>query len=317
MGEKAFISRLGKVVSVLEKSEPTIFGESPEFLRIFNSPIFRRLYYETFEGLKQGERVEVVSRPGAVIFKSEHEMDVCRRLILLRPNGSTSEDPRELSAHPDARWARIRVYGAVRPGLNRLRLLKKAVRFCYFDTAKAETKAGTPYVIRDSSDPHYSESVKASRSRFFVVKENGYGFYHDVFNETGDWMLLGIEKQLLDRREPEFKSKLSAFNGKKRKTAERLVEFMSLLGTESFKMIPETVEDVVAFEPKKSLPLLIEALNLRENGRHNPCSAFCVILKIAKRHPELAKSHVREALVNKSAPKYYLNVLLDNIEKLG
>lgn len=149
------------------------------------------------------------------------------------------------------------------------------------------------------------------------MKENGFGFFHSIVNQTGEWVLLGLEKQLLDLRKPDFEPKLAVLDEKEREKAKSLIECMAWLGTESFDVIPETVDAVIPFEPKKSLPFLIEALNLRDNGRHNPCTAFCVILKISKKHPEVVLSYLKEALEKKTAPSYYLKDLLQKIEKMG
>jgi|GEM_PF-957721 len=314
---KTFINpETGETVRIVEVEPPRIFNESPEFLQVLNSQAFQRIYSQTFSDLAEGEKALVINRPGAVVFAKENEEDVVKRLIILRPHGFTADAPDELSAHPEARWAKIHVYGGLRSYSRNPMLLKKVVRFCYYDQVDAKTCANTPYAHKNPADPHYYEVEKSTRASFYAVKENGFGFFHNIVNQTKEWVLLGLEKQLLDRKEPEFEPMLLALNAAERRKAETLLRLMAQFGDETFKVAPTLVDEVVAFEPSRSLPFLIEALNLRENGRHNPCTAFGVILKIARRNPDVALAYLEDALEKRTAPKYYLQDLLQKVRRI-
>ena len=65
----------------------------------------------------------------------------------------------------------------------------------------------------------------------------------------------------------------------------------------------------------KIVPALIEALNILETGKHEPCTVYAIILKIGRKQPQKTLAFLQEAKKAEEAPKYYLDELIKKIEK--
>lgn len=80
-----------------------------------------------------------------------------------------------------------------------------------------------------------------------------------------------------------------------------------------FEKEPDTVESIYSMDPLVSLPALITLLNIEEKGKHEQCTVYALILKIAKKRPELALRLLKKAEKDKVAPLYYLEELIKKV----
>jgi hypothetical protein len=278
---------------------------APSIEEILSSPVVRN----TIENEFRGKPFHLIERPGSFILALEKEpAGRITRLIVLKPKGFTANSFGELSSHPEAREATVEIKGAMRTGKKGYNLVKNCVEFIYYPTKLAETIAAYPYARADNA----LRLVKSSRTRFKVVRPDGYGFYHNLRNLTGEWLLLVLDKKLDLTKEIDY-GLLDACNDEEKHT---LLEFFMAarnLGDGIFKENPGLVETVISLQTEKSLPVLISFLNIPEGGRHEQCTVFAVILKTAKRNKGLARELLAKALSEDAAQPYYLNELLEKI----
>jgi len=264
-----------------------------------------------------GDAWEAVSRPGCLIAKKHNEnSSIVKRLLLLPPGGFTSNSAHLLSPHPETRWAKIEIKGGVRQERRGFSILKNCIRFSFYKTRDVPLSYEAPYALIDESHPHYGEQLKsAGEPPFFVVREDGFGFYHALQNQSPYWLLLVLEKQFSESREPNFENALFSLPQTEKENAVKILETIAKHGDGVFRNSPAVLERLNSFSSDKILPGLIEGLNVLETGRHEPCTFFALILQAAKQNPRLAAEQVRSALEKKLAPSYYLEELLKKIEK--
>ncbi|MFH1056372.1 MAG: hypothetical protein V1717_01080, partial [Candidatus Micrarchaeota archaeon] len=168
--------------------------------------------------------------------------------------------------------------------------------------------------LMDKSHPQYAEQLKSvGEPPFFVVREDGFGFYHMLQNQSKYWLLLVLEKQFSESRKPDFENALSTLHQTEKRELAGLMKTIAKHGDEIFANPPADVEHLNAFPPSKTLPGLIEGLNILETGRHEPCTFFALILQVSKQNPRLAAEQLKNALEKKLAPSYYLEELLKKI----
>ena len=91
----------------------------------------------------------------------------------------------------------------------------------------------------------------------------------------------------------------------------KLIEKIKQNGDKIFETDKSLIQDVLNLSTEEAIPALIEILNINETGKHEPCTAFAMILKFAKKEPQIALKLLNEALIKKQAPQYYLNELIE------
>lgn len=89
---------------------------------------------------------------------------------------------------------------------------------------------------------------------------------------------------------------------------------IKIYGDNIFEKEPKLINCLISVKPKSVLPALIEMLNLPETGKHEPCTVFAIILKLAKKDKE-AINILKSAFRNKEAPDYYLKELILKVNK--
>ena len=278
------------------------------FDEILESPVVK----STITGLFGEMDFEVVERPGALVIKLQDEPESeVSRIILLKPFGFTSNSLGELSSHPEAAYATAQIRGAVRPGSAGFFRIKRCVDFRHYADDNWETLGDVPYAGSENS----ISSVKSSGSRFVVVKGK-WGFYHSLVNLTGRWIAIILHKKLRSGKGVD-KTMLERLSDRRERDA--LASFLKCITDEGDGIFDKDigkVDAVVGLDPRHSLPVLINFLNVPEEGRHEQCSVFSTILKVARRDPKTAMKEIGEAERSKAAAQYYLRELYAKISKM-
>ena len=98
------------------------------------------------------------------------------------------------------------------------------------------------------------------------------------------------------------------------KIINKFYDEVMLYGDELFERDAKIVEQVCNINMKKIIPVLIDMLNTLETGKHQPCTIYAVILNICKKN-KTAISFIQDAIIKKTAPKYYLEELITKLTK--
>jgi hypothetical protein len=253
---------------------------------------------------------DLVERPGAYVLALKKEpSDRCKRIIILKPKGFTSNSLGELSSHSEAEEATVEIKGAARPTNRGYFPIKNCVEFAYRDKDGVRTRSDYPYANAHNA----LRELKTSRTRFKVVRRNYHGFYHNLVNLTDEWLVLVLDKKLNLAKQIDY-SLIEGAGKKQRDALRHFAEGVKSDGDGIFKNDPDAVESVCSMNPGVSLPALITLLNVEEKGKHEQCTVFAVILKIAKKHPALACGLLEKAEKDKAAPSYYLRELIKKVK---
>ena len=263
----------------------------------------------TVNNVLGGEPYDVIERPGSYVVSLKKEPgDRCKRIIVLKPKGFTSNSPDELSSHPEAEEATIEIKGAARTANKGYFPIKNCVEFVYCDKDYAETQPDYPYASAFGA----FRKLKTSRTRFKVVKRNYYGFYHNLINLTDEWLVLVLNKKLNLAKQVDY-SLIAGTEKKERDALYALEEGVKRGGDGIFKSDQGTVRRVCSIDPHVSLPALVTLLNVEEKGMHEQCTIFAIILKIARKYPALALRFLKKAEDDKAAQPYYLRELIKKV----
>jgi hypothetical protein len=273
---------------------------------ILSAPIMRT----AIRNVLGGKPIYVAERPGAYVLSIENEpSDHCKRIIILKPRGFTSNSPSELSSHPEASEATIEIKGAVRPGNKGYFPIKNCIEFVHRYKDGAEIERDYPYA---SASGAFRE-IKTSRTRFKAVKRNYYGFYHNLINLTDEWLILFLNKKLNLTKQVDY-SLIERVGKEQRDALYNFARWVKDRGDEVFVSRPDVVKHVCSMDPRVSIPALITLLNIEEKGRHEQCTVFATILKVAKKHPALAYRLLKKAKEEEAAQPYYLHELIKKVK---
>ena len=265
-----------------------------------------------------GEKTEVIKRPAAFFIRNKEENEaLVKRIIVLPPDGFTANAFNQTNSHDEALRATIEIKGGVREGKQGFSKLKNCLLVAAFNNKSGISGLNVPYLTFDlKSTPNLSKNFhSAGMPPFTVVKENGYGFYHNLINVSGDWLVLLLYKTLRPQRKVDIKNMLQTFPVQQAATLEDLYQGIVEYGDELFFKAPALVNKVLALPPEHSLPALGEMLYTYDTGRHEACSAFAMILKVGKVYPKQTKGFIEGALENKAIPSYYGEQLLGKINQ--
>ena len=258
--------------------------------------------------------LEFVCRPASYLLKKKDEGDhKLQRIIILPPHGYTADHIDELNPHPEVRQAKISIKGGIREGYNGFSILKNILKFCYLQGRNAETIGGHLSVRVSSRLLSYREAVKSSKESFFVVRENGFGFYHSLINLSTDWIVLLLDKELRLSKRMNIEATFLGLDTKSSNSLRVFMQAIQTIGDSIFTEHQELIQAVTALDPQVSIPTLIEALNIYDSGRHEACSIYAMILKIGKASPIEVQSFLLKALDEKQAPKYYVEEQLHKL----
>lgn len=281
------------------------------FNDIKNSPQLRGVIQKLF-GTKETELIE---RPASFILKLKHEPDErIFRIILLPPYGYTSNKHNETSPHPEVRQATIEIKGGIKPEKFSFSILKHVLKYQYYTKRDIKIENSLPYPKIGGRD--YQELIKSAKEKFFVVRENGSGFYHNLVNLSNEWLLLVLNKELRAQKTPDVKSAVRQLSKNDQKTFLTLYQQILRHGDEIFERRKNLISTISNFDVAKAIPPLIEMLNVFETGKHEPCTVFGIILKISKGDKKLSSKCLKEAVRQNKAPRYYLLELLKKLQQL-
>jgi|SRR3989344_366651 len=277
---------------------------------IVNAPIVRT----TIQNIFGAQKTEIVERPASFIIrlKQEPEESVLR-IILLPPHGFTANHAGETNPHPEARSARIEIKGGVKPHNTRFSLVKKAVRYQYYTLRNVKLIEDEPYPKINRE--HYQELTKSSKDKFFVVQEDGVGFYHSLVNLSSEWILLILKKELKFQRIVNLEPILHKVDKKQQEVMKELYEKILSLGDALFEREKDLIKEVCSGKVSEIIPALLEMLNVTETGKHEACTVYAIILKIGKKD-KMVLNYLKEAQDNKIAPKYYVEELIGKLSKV-
>ncbi|MFH1828327.1 MAG: hypothetical protein ABH824_03635 [Nanoarchaeota archaeon] len=276
---------------------------------IINSSLVKSILVSLFKN----QETEIIERPASFIIRLKNEPeDKIFRIILLPPHGFTTNKLDETSPHPEVRKAKIEIKGGIRPNKSGFNLLKNVVKYQYYTIRNIKITEDEPYP--KIGGQNYKEEIKSSKQKFFVVKEDGTGFYHSLVNISNEWLLLILEKELRFQRIPGLQPKINVLDKNQQKTLLSLYEKILVYGDAIFEKETRLIEEVCNFDVDKVTPPLIEMLNVLETGKHESCTVYAIILKIGKKNKKVI-DYLNEAVKNKTAPKYYLEELIKKLAK--
>ncbi|MEK6920346.1 MAG: hypothetical protein AABX82_00570, partial [Nanoarchaeota archaeon] len=273
------------------------------------SPVIKEFVKEIF----QNENIQIIKRPSSFILKLENEPhDLVFRIILLPPHGFTGNKFNETNPHPEVRRATITIKGGVRLGRSRFVLMKNIVKYQFYLSRDIKIKGDEPYP--KVKEENYKEEVKSSGNKFFVVKENGSGFYHSLVNISDQWIVLLLEKELRLQKIPNIPSKIRSLATNEQKVILLLYKKIQEQGDLLFEQEADLVTNSCGISIDKILPALIDMLNILETGKHEACTVYAIILKIGRKNKNTIH-YLKDALKDNSAPKYYLEELIKKLSK--
>ncbi len=268
-----------------------------------------------------GEDIDIIKRPAsfAIRRRIEDERDV-ERIIILPPRGYSADAANQTNSHDEAERATLEIKGAVRPGRQGFSRLRDCLLFAAFHGRGAVSDLDKPYMVFDLGEnrtPGLITSLhSAGEAPFPVVKNSGFGFYHNLINATDDWLVLHLRKRHRPMKAVDLEPHLSVLPEKEADALRRLYQAILRHGDGVFQKTPRLIEKISGMEPEHALPALGEMLYVRDTGRHEACTAFAIILKIGKTAPEQTTAFLQETLNAESVPRYYAFQLIEKIRRI-
>ena len=228
------------------------------------------------------------------------------------PLGFTGDEINLLNPHPEARKARVKILGKINPTKKGFKPLIREIKFSFSLTRSVPTEKTSAYA--KFSEKYSKSQLKSWKNWFYVVKENGWGNFHSLINLSNEWVVAFLEKELVDQKTIDLKSyfeKLPQPEAKKLRVAIQRIEHTG------DKIFDDTkfVSELLKFPSKILVPFLIQMLNVQETGKHENCTFFALLLKIAKKNKRQVLEKVKRAIELKSAPYYYLEDLERKLSK--
>ncbi|MDD5163587.1 MAG: hypothetical protein PHD95_05260 [Candidatus ainarchaeum sp.] len=255
------------------------------------------------------KKMAVVRRKKSFILMTDEKgQTTVERILLLPPRGTTSgantgvKEFDSINSHPEALKAWVTILGGVAPGRNGYSHIKNCVKFSYSDSVE-KRKLNT--AIFSSHSPPIP-----------VLRPNGFGFWHSFTNLSNEWIVLFLKKELRPIKQANFPELLSVFSQIEQEKIKLSLQAITNYGDEVFNKESQSVDALCSYSEEKILPILINALNIEERGKHEQCTVFAIILKIAKKDPQTAMDIVLSARKEQTAPDFYLKELEKKIGKL-
>lgn len=260
--------------------------------------------------------VTVERRPGCIIIRKRSEgPEKVVRILLLRPSGYTGNTLKELSPHPEAWRAYAIVRGGVRPGRSGFNRTLGVI-FAHYTTRIARTKEREPYALRNPREQTYREEIKPSGTWFPVVREGGSGFYHSLLNPSHEWVALVLRKHLSLQKTLNVKRAFKGLDAREERVLRDVLKGIQEFGDKLFTRRRPLVSELLRLPVDQAVPALIQFLNVPEQGKHEQCTAFALILKFARKDKRETTRLIRRAQRTREAAPYYLRELLAKIENM-
>ncbi len=267
-----------------------------------------------------GDEITIVERHSSfsIASKDEGERHV-KRIILLPPHGYTANAPEQMNAHDEVEKATIEIKGAIREGKNGLSTLKNCLLLAALPENGAVSDLDVPYLTYDISNPNNPDLVlkrhSAGEAPFHVVRKDGFGFYHNLVNLTNEWLVLELNKTVRPMKPVDLAPHIESLPQETANLLNRFYQNLVLYGDEVFEKAPNLVAQIEALPAGDVLPALGEMLYARETGKHEACTAFGMILKMAKQNPDETLDYLETVLNAQAVPLYYARQLIEKIER--
>ncbi|MCB1531044.1 MAG: hypothetical protein H6853_04180 [Rhodospirillales bacterium] len=266
-----------------------------------------------------GEDFEVIRRPAAFILKLKDGVEDERninRLIILPPKGYTSNKPNQTNCFHAVESAKIEIKGTVRKGTRGFSKVKNCLLVTSFDNQGAVSHLDKPYLEFDRNDPNsifaYQER-SSGEAPFYVVKSDGTGFYHSLTNLTDEWLVLQLHKVMRPQKKVDLEQHLSMLQDEQASILRKLYKEIIAYGDMLFREDKTLVNAVMRMPPPNVLPALCEMLYTPDVGKHEPCTAFAMILKMGRAYPKQTVDILKERLEQKGLPSYFAEQLISKI----
>jgi hypothetical protein len=248
-----------------------------------------------------------------VKLKDERGLDI-ERLIVLPSGGFTANMPNWMNSHAEAHHATIEILGGVREGRIGFSKLKHCLEFAHAANANSSEALNVPY--KETTIDGVQKPLLSSGSRAHVVKEDGFGFYHNLTNKADDWLVIKLEKHLRLTQGVDLAKFANGNNGDSMALASDFYRAVQTHGDEVFHAQPELVSRVANYrDAHQIVPPLIEMLKVYDAGRHEACTIFAILLRIGKKHPEVFHEYAAQALAENFEPAFYLKQLMQKINR--
>lgn len=265
-----------------------------------------------------GDEIQLVSRGNsfAVRRRQEDDRDIYR-VILLPPRGFTANAIEQMNSHDEADFATIQIKGAVKKGKSGFSKLKDCLLVASKDENGAVSELTHPYLTfdgRGNSDPDLTLKRHSSGTAPFpVVKNNGFGFYHNLINLTDDWLVLKLHKRLRPQKVVNLEPVLQGLEKQHANVLRIFYQSIVKYGDDIFSKSPTIVRAVLELPIDKSLPALGEMLYVHDSGMHEACTVFGVILKMGNQCPDPVIDFLTKAHKERLVPPYYAEQLIGKI----
>lgn len=274
----------------------------------------KNLVKKTFNG----NETQVLERPHSYIIRRKREThDVIIRIIILLPYGCTANRRDELTPHDEVRKAKIIIHGVLLTEKRGFSLRKNILRYSYLIDREATTERDRPYARIVDNQNIWRNTILSSKQTMYVVRENGVGFYHNMINQTDRPLVISLVKELRSGKKMDINKKVRELKLSIPDTAliSELMNKIQAHGDQLFTKDSNLVKRFFRLRTNISLPILIEALNMYETGKHEPCTVYALILKKAKTHTREVLDSINKAIGERTAPFYYLHELVNKISR--
>lgn len=283
---------------------------------VIKAPFFRDLCRDT--SLMD---VVAIKRSASCILKNviEDERDI-RRIIILPPLGFTSNKVNQTNCFEGVESALIEIKGAVREGKKSFSKIKNCLLVVSSDERDQVGQLDRPYLEFDLSVCNAGlkqRTYSAGQPPFFVVRPNGEGFYHTLINLSDDWLVLKLRKVMRSQKRFDLGPYLHGVQNEYANDLCKVAASIMDIGDCFFKDRPELIERVMRMPMAVVLPALGEMLYIKDTGKHETCTAFGLILKLAKKDKGAVLTYLYDAKEKKLIPPYFNNQLIMKIEKYG
>lgn len=265
-----------------------------------------------------GEDIEIVSRKNsfAVRKKKEEERDI-HRIILLPPRGFTANSLEQMNSHDEADFATIEIKGAVKKDKLGFSKLKNCLLVASKNETGAVSELSQPYLtfdIQKTLEPDLTlKRHSAGIAPFPVVKNNGFGFYHNLINLTDDWLVLKLHKRLRPQKSVNLEPHLENLTSIEKEILENFYNSIVEHGDNIFYKAPDVISNILELPTSVSLPSLGEMLYVHDSGMHEACTVFGIILKIGNKKPDTVIDFLKHAKKIQAVPTYYAEQLIGKI----
>jgi hypothetical protein len=235
------------------------------------------------------------------------------------PRGFTANEIDQMNSHDEADFATIEIKGAVRTDKNSFSKLKGCLLVASKNENGSVSELTHPYLTFDMAEQGGSELTLVKHSSgtapFAVVKNDGFGFYHNLINLTDDWLVLKLYKRLRPQKSVELEKHLGSLSDEEIQAVTNFYQAVTKYGDGIFKNAHKEVDRVLNLPLDKLLPALGEMLFVHDSGMHEACTVFGVILKISLNYPKEVLGFLDDALKNNSIPPYYARQLIGKIKR--